>query len=88
MNLRDQLLQMAAAAIDDFHGVMPAGLEAEISVIISHKGTVNDAMIVGDHELSQALAIVVHLDRAGCEVLDATATTVKSLGVDTGRGLQ
>lgn len=81
MNLRDQLLRMGAEYLNGFHSVMPDGLDAEISIVISHKGTVEDSIVLGDHDLSQLLAVVVHVERSTCEVLDASADKVVSLGL-------
>ena len=88
MNLRDQLLRMGAEYLNGFHSVMPEGIEAEISIVISHKGTVQDSIVIGDHELRQLLAVLVHIERSTCEVIDATAEKVVSLGVQEGKVVQ
>ncbi|QDC37121.1 hypothetical protein [Sphingobium fuliginis] len=88
MNLRDELLRMGAEYLNGFHSVMPDGLEAEISIVISHKGTVEDSIVIGDHDLSQLLSVLLHVERSACEVLDATADKVVSLGLQDARAVQ
>ena len=79
---------MGAEYLNGFHSVIPEGIEAEISIVISHKGTVEDSIVIGDHDLSQLLAVLVHIDRSACEVMDATADKVVSLGLQDARSVQ
>lgn len=88
MNLRDQLLRMGAEYLNGFHSIMPDGVEAEISIVISHKGAVEDSIVLGDHDLSQLLAVLVHIERSTCEVMDASAEKVISLGLQGAKVVQ
>lgn len=73
----DQLKMAASAAIDmllDLTDSVGAS-DAEISVVISHKGTVQDSIVVGVHDLAHLSAILTHLQTAPVEVSNVTATT-------------
>lgn len=88
MSLRDQLLRMSAVAIDNLKAVIPDEAEPEISIVISHRGTVNDAMVIGDHDIGHLLYVIIHIDKCECEVMDASGETVTLVGRQPGRSTQ
>ncbi len=81
-------MKMSAAALDSMLSVIPAEADAEISIVVSHKGQVEDALVIGNHEIGELLSVVAHVDRAQCEILDVTATSTTLLGLSDEGSIQ
>lgn len=71
-----RLKTCCAAALDALRMILPPGEEANISVVISHPGTVEDAFTIGDHTPADLLAIVVRLETGPSFEHDTTSTGI------------
>ncbi len=62
MNLLDLIRVTCADALDSVHAVIPDALPAHVTVIVSHPGKAEDAIVIGEHELSDLFAILKRLE--------------------------
>lgn len=73
----DQLRQLSARLLDTILDVFPEDMPGEVSIVISHPGRTDDAIIVGTHDIAQLLRVVADMegDPNGREMGIATATS-------------
>jgi len=77
MNLLDRLKRESSAALDRIRAVTDAvGAPVVLSIVISHPGTVEDAILVGEHGLDELFAILTRLETGGRVECDVSATRV------------
>lgn len=75
MSFLQQLKQIAALACGTVQDMCEeVGAEAVVSMVISHPGTTEDALVIGGHELADLLAIILRLETGDAEVSTVTAT--------------
>lgn len=79
-NLLDTLKKSCAAGIDALRAIAERyGTDAEVTIIISHPGTAEDAFMVGQHEIADIYAILQRLETGPAVASDVSSTFV---GVD------
>lgn len=77
MTLLDRLKRESAAACDRLHSIAGAfGADTQITIVISHPGTAEDAFMVGEHEPAELFAILTRLETGPSVECDVTSTSV------------
>jgi hypothetical protein len=62
--------------MDALRTILPPGEEAQISIIVSHPGTVEDAFVIGEHSPADIAAIITRLETGPSVEHDTTSTSV------------
>jgi hypothetical protein len=77
MSLLDKLKRTGAHAADVIKNLAElSGSQAAVSVVISHPGTAEDAIIIGDHEIAELFAILARLETMPRVECDVTSTAI------------
>jgi len=89
MNLLDGLKMEASAAIDAIRALAAiAGTDCEVSVVISHPGTAEDAFVVGQHEIADLYTILHRLETGPRAESDVSASSVGEDTIVEGKAVQ